>query len=659
MKRGSIRSIIPPAYQDLTQWPGPDIHHFEEAERHIFTARRQAVEGYAKGLAFEDILIATGKGRSEVKRLIYRCLAPGSSGQIQGFWALLPGWRVQKYSRSTPVSHSQGEGSGGCSGALGALFKQFPDIELLVKDLYVGKRKNDALPEARMSVREIHDEFKTQLLTMGFTKLQWPFNTKNCGYKSLANYLDNFRNENAKPTLAARSGKEAARRYSVGNGHTPLIPVLRPFSFVQMDYHKVDAASIFVIKNDDGKDFEVPLARWHFGLIAEEKSGSVLGFCVVLALNPSGDDALEIIQHAILPPPETDSGVHLAEGNNVVVSQLLPELKHQCFAVLRVDNAWANAANMVCNNIMSTVGCAINFGPAYAWWRRPLIERIFGELTRRGLQRLPSTFGTGPSDTKRDDPSAAASVFRIELDELIRLFKRCIREHNLKESEGRQHSSPIERLQFALNAPASGLFPQPLPATVQKFCPLMMHMVEVTVVGNRNKGVRPYFNLARHKHTNEQLASSFSLLGKKLIVYVDKQLARRVFAVVKETGEQLGQMRLYGAWANSSASWRTRQHVTNAGLSASYHREAVDPMKQHREEKEAQFAKMNKRERNASSRAALEVADMRRQEQKHAVSSNPPKAPVEPARSAQAPLAHKPDPLGLTSLPDISLVVKG
>lgn len=37
--------------------------------------------------------------------------------------------------------------------------------------------------------------------------------------------------------------------------------------------------------------------------------------------------------------------------------------------------------------MIDTVGCAVNFGPVRAWWRRSLIERIFGELTRKGLQR--------------------------------------------------------------------------------------------------------------------------------------------------------------------------------------------------------------------------------------------------------------------------------
>jgi hypothetical protein len=654
MKRGAVRTMIPVAYKDLTLWAGPEPTVLADEVQKAYAARRGAVEGYAAGLAFDDIKTLTGKGRSEVKRLIQRCLALGPDGQIVGFWALVPGWRIKGYTRTKVINHARGSGSGGCAGALTALFEQYPEVQSLVRDMYLGRRKNDVLPEARMTIREIHDEFKRQLRLLRFTDAQWPFNTKNCGYKSIAAYLDELRNAHSRATVAARSGAEAARRFSVGNGFAPLIPVLRPYSFAQLDYHKVDSASVIILKNDHGASFEVPLARWHFGLIVEELSGAVTGFAIVLALNPSGDDALEVIQNAVLPTTETDLDVQLAEGNSVVIHQIIPELKHQCFAVLKVDNAWANAANSVVNNIIATIGCAVNFGPAYAWWRRPLIERIFGALTRRGLQRLPSTFGSGPSDTKVSDPQGAAASFRIELSELVRLFKRCIREHNHKDSEGLQYISPVKRLQLALATPASGLFPQPLPAAVQKHSPLMMHIEEVTVLGDRDKGVRPYFNLARHRHTNEQLANSFRLIDKKLIVYVDRMQANRVFAAVKETGEQLGQMKLYGPWANSCASWRERQNIIRSGMSASYHREGDDPVRVQREEKEAQLAQMSNRERKRSARTAHEVEKARRQEQQ-----GPAPKPETPTKPAATPARKRPDPIGLTDIPDISFVVKG
>lgn len=657
MRRGAIRTIIPAAFKDLSNWPGPDLTVIEETERRLFLARRNAVEGYAAGMPFDDIKKLTGKDRSEVKRLVNRCVTLGASGQIVGFWALMPGFRVKGYTRSAAVNHSQGSGSGGCAGALTALFEQYPEIELLVKDLYLGRRKDDVLPEARMTIREIHDELKRKLRSLGFTDNQWPFNTKNCGYKSLSKFLDALRNGHDRSTVAARSGAEAARRFSVGNGIKTLIPVLRPYSFAQLDYHKVDAASVIIIKNDVGAEFEVPLARWHFGLLVEEMSSAVAGFSIVLELNPSGDDALDVIQNAILPTTETDPEMKLSEGNQIVVNQIIPQLKHQCFAAIKVDNAWANAANMVVNNMISTVGCAVNFGPAYCWWRRPLIERIFGGLTRRGLQRLPSTYGSGPSDTKVSDPNGAAVAFRIELAELVRLFKRCIREHNHKESEGLQFVSPIKRLQLALDAPASGLFPQPLPGTVQKHCPLMMHMEEVTVRGNRDKGIRPFFNLARHSHTNEKLANSFHLIEKKLIVYVDRQVANKVFAVVKETGEQLGQMKFDGPWSNSSASWRLRQNIIRAGMSASYHRTGKDPVKRQREEKEAHLAKQGKSRRAGNARTALEIEKSRRQEQSG--TQAPAHMPVMVPTLSVMPAASTHDPLGLAAIPNIKLVVKG
>ncbi|MFC0134388.1 hypothetical protein CR105_26335 [Massilia eurypsychrophila] len=156
----------------------------------------------------------------------------------------------------------------------------------------------------------------------------------------------------------------------------PLLQSIRPYSAVQLDFHKVDSATVIVLKNDHGVEFEVPLSRWHFGLMVEEKFGAALGFCVALELTPSGDSTLEVVSNALSSQPHDLADVIAASPGNVLINQLMPELAYQGFSILKVDNGWSNAAHEVVNNIISTVGCAINFGPTRAWWRRNRFCRI-------------------------------------------------------------------------------------------------------------------------------------------------------------------------------------------------------------------------------------------------------------------------------------------
>src|SRR5471032_3315513 len=136
---------------------------------------------------------------------------------------------------------------------------------------------------------------------------------------------------------------------------------------------------------------------------------------------------------------------------------------------------------------MDTIGCAVNFGPVRAWWRRHLVERIFEKLTQRGLQRLPSTHGKGPGDPRSRDPNAKAIKFRIMLTDLISVIYDCIREHNTQENEGLQWASPLQTVQAALNHPASGLILQPLPMLTQRSLWLTMHIEESTVRANLDR----------------------------------------------------------------------------------------------------------------------------------------------------------------------------
>lgn len=612
----SRRGVIPFQVRDLAAWPCPDIHVLARNQQSNFLAKRDALIMYNAGESLSSIKKQTGKSRGEVYRLVRRCLTVGADGDILGFHALMLGTRVASYTRTKVISGSAGAGSAGFAGALTQLFERYPDVEQLVCDLFFQENQKNQMQEARISFVDIHAEFKKRLRSLGLTDNAWPFNTTNCGYKSLVKYCNRLESNETQRAMGARHGREAAHRASVGNGFQPLLPKLRYFGAAQLDFHKVDAASVIVLKNDHGQDFDVPLSRWHFGLLVEEKSSAALGFCVALELTPSSDSTLETISSALFGEQSTIASAVAKSSQPFLLHQLMPELSGQCFSILKVDNAWSNAAHEVVNNIVQTVGCAVNFGPVYTWWRRPLIERIFGELTRRGMQRLPSTYGKGPGDSKVSDPVGSASKFRISLDDLVGIFKRCLRDHNLAESEGLQWTSPIRCLQSALANQASGLFRQPLPHPVQKHPSLMMHVEEVTVLGNKAKNVRPYFNLDRHKHTNPTLASSFWLIGKKLIVYVDRRLARVVYATVLDTGDSLGRMSPSGPWAQSDCSWRDRRLMNRAGLGRRLASMEEDPLDEIKQVKIEQLKSIPKGRRSRLSRTALETAKIDAQQER-------------------------------------------
>lgn len=651
MNQGMKRTLISLAYSDLAQWPAPDISVLDKVDQNLYHGRRQAVEMYASGESYLQIRVATGKSEDEVQRLVKRCVTLSDDGFIFGFYALLRGARLKSYVREAVVSHQKGNGSAGCAGALEQLFELYPDVRELVHELYLKESSHRRVHEARSPIYSIHNSFKKILRELGLTDNDWPFNTENCGYQAICSYCRKLREAHLGRGMLARSGIDASRRGAIGQGHRPVIPNLRAYSFVQLDFHKVDAASIIILRNDYGVELEVPISRWHIGFLVEERYGAITGAYVALERTPSGDSTLEVIESALRIEkfePEDPRCTLLNDGKALII-QLLPELTFQCFSALKVDNGWANAAHEVVNNIIDTIGCAVNFGPTYGWWRRSLIEKIFGELTQRGLQRLPSTHGTGPTDTRVNNPNLQAIKFRILLSELISVIYGCIRKHNVERTERLQWTSPLEGIQAALCHPGSGFFHQPLPLAVQGNLRLMMHIEEVTVRGNLKKNERPYFVLDRCRYTNENLANAYWLIGKKIVTYTDRRKCRIVSATVKDTGEHLGLMTPSGRWANSDCSWRDRKLINRSGMADYCASDTGDPVQDWADRKAKELFSRRKPKQKQSSADALQLARFINQNKK---------APKEPAqstsvasRNVNAVQVGRQDPFGLNDVP--------
>jgi putative transposase len=654
MGRGMKRTLIPLAYSNIESWPAPDIHVFDEAQKNKYMNKKKAVEMYAAGKLYQDIFRQTGKSEDEVRRLIKRCLILLDDGCIAGFYALLPAIRLQDYTRKAAVDHDIGSGSAGCAGALTQLFERFPEIKEGVEERYFKSNSRKIVHEARASIRVIHTYFKTALREKGLTNNDWPFNTENLGYKSLAVYLHKLREGSAGRAVAARSGKGAAERDAVGNGRTPIIPNLRPYSFTQLDFHKVDAASIIIITNEFGDEFLVPISRWHVGFLVEEKFGAIGGAYIALERTPSGDSTLEVVDSALRPEQcePNDPRFQFVQDGKMLVGHFFPELYGQCFSALKVDNAWSNAAHEVVNNIVDTVGCAVNFGPVHAWWRRNLIESIFGELERRGLQRLPSTYGSGISDTRRDRPEEKAIKFRISLTELIAVIYGCVREHNLRRTEKLQRSSPVSAIKAALERPASGLFYQPLPLDVQQDMRLLMHIEEVTVRGCIETNERPYFTSDRCTYSNDILANAWWLIGERLVIYVDRRKCRNVFATVKASGEQLGKMIPEAKWSRSECSWRDRKLINRSGQAAANSDVGMDPVASLLAQKTEQITKRPNKDRKRPSADALAVA--RLVMSTNASASNRNDLDLEEEYVEEPESKNSKDPFGLFDVPKMS-----
>ncbi len=321
---------------------------------------------------------------------------------------------------------------------------------------------------------------------------------------------------------------------------------------MELDYAMQDASGFVQFVDGYGKIHDVPLARWYLGVLADEFSGGICGCYLSYDTNPTADCALQTILSALEPEDYSEEPelLNIVSHKSILVPNLCPAYASQGYALLRVDNGLCNVANDFVNNIVSVIGCAIEFGAPRAWWIRPFIERINGKLAERGVHRLRITSGSGPGDPRRLEPKDQKREYKIADSELRLIIRTAIWEHNcVFTSERFFRSTPLELLERYAALPELNWLPQPLPTQTEKDRRLLMHTVTLTVRGNAQKGQNPYVQHYRERYTNERLARDFTLIGKEVLFQVDRMDPRLAWGVVVETGEDLGKL-------NGEARWR-------------------------------------------------------------------------------------------------------
>ncbi|WP_429409607.1 hypothetical protein [Paraburkholderia sp. GAS82] len=618
---------------------------------------------YLDGRPHDEIRKQTGKSREEVGRLIRRCLQPADDGQIFGFRALVPGTRVNGYIRKAPLNQRPHGQPFGDAGALGMMFRRFPELEESIERLILKKPMHEQIPEARIQFSRAHKYFLAYLKRVGVRSDEWPFQRKDQAKRTLHRHCMSIRDAHLERWVWARSGEDAARRRNLGRGYRSLMEARRPYSMMQLDFHKVDAASIISITDKNFVDHDYPVARWFFGMLVDEFTAGICGVCIALDRNPSADSTLETLESAITPwecGPD-DLRMKFTPDGKILVHDLVPELAGQAFPVLRVDNAWSNSATDVVNIVMDVIGCAINFGPVRAWWLRSLIERIFGKLTDAGLKRLPSTFGSGPADTTRADPIGKAEYFRIHLDELVAIIYGCVRDHNLASTEHLHGASPIRTLISVVGHPEHPWLPQPVPRDTSQNCRLLWHEVECFVRGDISKNDQPYVRADRCRYRNDLLSQKYELVGKRVLVRISRRDARVAFAVVIDTGEILGFLRAEKRWSNWPHTYQERKIINRATPAEDSDRRS-DPLGHWATEKKEEMLtrKVSRRGRRSSAGNALALAKRSKAKSGKTATSIPVDTgdlpDPEPARSWGN--SEIPDVFGLTSVETMKPVWK-
>jgi len=553
---------IAEAWRDLEKWPIPrqDLLRYPDS----YDKNKLAIEMYLAGRSSESIYQETGLKPGWVRKLFNRCLSLHADGRILGFRALV---RYGKDARSTyhrtlptPTENSFIGKKSGYSGAMLQLLERFSDDLIDIIQAHVlklrAKLKSNHLHESRIGWSDLKADVFTYLKNQGLGENDYPFNTRDKWNSSLASLGRSILFNNPHQFIRARHGKGAADRSRIGSGIPSLIQATGAFEIVELDFHKHDSEAVVDIKTPKGNIIPCNIPRWWIGALVDTWDRAILGTSDSFEAQTTASCVLELIDSALGPPISSDSLRQFkgCEDGFWLPNQLLPAFAFQGFDVVKMDRAWAHYSTNVISSLVATTGCAVSFSKPHSWWARSIVERTFGELTRRGAQRLPTTTGSGPSDTRRDKPEKEAVRLHFSQTELCDLARSEVRAINAKAKDGNFFESALNFLRRT--AATSSFLPRPLPEARHNDRPSQWIRLPIKVEANPEKGVAPHVRTHHCRFSGAELSKAWALQGQIVVLEINRHDIRIARVLQDQTGVFIGKVIPERKWMLHRVGWR-------------------------------------------------------------------------------------------------------
>lgn len=551
-------SRVPSQWLDLKKWPGPKEHEVPLRLRSRFRDYKRAITLHVLGRTYAQIEERLTINESDIRRTLARCLIPKGDG-IVGWNACVKGFRANLPRRRdgdavVELRPSVQNGSAGNAYRFKDLLDRFPEIEEEMRDEIL---KGGAVKfyEARVPIVSVHAQFVRRLREEGILEDQYPLSLDDQGYSSIRRYVKDMRLDDTEKYLLARYGEVAAKRAEMGTQEETLFPALRPFTSFGLDYQPIDAQTVVHYRNHAGGVSVVPVARWNVGYMFEACSRAVGAWEPNFEHTPSSSAMVSVVFSQMLPPlaGKTTPG-DLTPRGGVLLNALVEKLRGNAMALIRLDRGSSNIERLAAINVMRATGAMLLYPPAGKFASRPQDERDIGSLTRAGLQRVASTLGGNPTDSRKNDPVGTAVAEEFHVSDALEIVSGVVEAVNLHGSHATDYKSPVEIAKRLLTEEGSGVIPLPIPVATDQEWYLFAHTVRVTIQGNEETGTQPYAEYQGCRFRNSRLKNAWDLVGKQADLSVNIRCPNEGELILVRDGRSLGLVKGPRSWMKGGGS---------------------------------------------------------------------------------------------------------
>lgn len=505
---------------DLSQWPDVRADLLEKMNVERYRERKHAMELYVGGVSPEKIQIQTHVHRSDLGKLLDRCLATHRDGRIYGFRACIPGIRILEYNRKKSPPDPKLGNNRGYAGSFRQFLNAHPDIEKALKALYLNRAKIVGLgQEVRISIQSAKKRFDKLCRSEGVKSNQYPLNTEDGGRESLRRFLRNLHDSYYVAAVNAQGDVDA--RVAIAGSVSAALDKepLNAFEETEMDGHTIDLEVELElwIPTPSGVESPVILGRLTLLVLVDVASTAILAYQVVLHRNYNTTDVMLCLSRSFEPwrPMEiTIPGLEYLPGAGLPSGVITECEGGACWDVLHWDNHRTQISPFTCKTVQDTVKCVINQGKHMTPLARALVEQTFGQLEKQ-LHRLPGTTGSHPRDPLRTKQKHK-NILHLRLHEFLQVLDVLICNHNAQPHRRGFGLTPNEFIRASIDQ--GRIIVRNLSEVEAQDCSLLKIRRRCSVRGNFKKSKRPYIEFKYARYSSSQLANMPSLIGKELNV---------------------------------------------------------------------------------------------------------------------------------------------
>jgi len=555
------RKRIPDPYRDVSSWPSVDYQSLSEERKRQYLNNERAVIAYIaepeRSLA--AISRDTGIERSQIRKLVARCLSRHQDGRLYGFRGLIPQKRTKRYTRSKQIDAPETPSKNGWAGAFQSLLQQYPVLDEFIKrKLRHSLGKGNTLSDKTMNISLVHRQFLDQCKKLDIGAEQYPFCQEYRARRALHSYIKYL--ETTLPAqIAKRNGKQLSPLWSDEESlrHTASVP----YDIVEIDGHKLDLRLSVTFTDQIGIETTVEVVRIWILVVLDVASRAVLGYHLALSPEYSRQDVIEALKNALVPHQRrklTIPELKYAESGGFP-SEIFPELAYACWEIIRLDNAAAHLSEDTIRVMERFIGCWPEYGPPRSPNDRPGIESFFNMLARHFAHRVPGTTGSHPNDLIKKLSDIKGDVrLLMRLDELEELIDVWISNLNGQPHTSLNGRTPLEYIRHSLDRNRISI--RHLAVRHQKSLYLMGEAKRVRISGKSKDGRRPCVYFSNVKYSNEILSSSHMLVGKYLNIYYNSNDIRHIYAYL-EDGSELGVLTASRPWCFTPHTIKMRSEI--------------------------------------------------------------------------------------------------